>query len=607
MKKIVKMKNFKKNIFLNFLIPFFFFSGFILLFLFNPSLLLAVPPPPGFKQPIQNPCKVNPIAIKKNFQRIKAAPFFPLPLSPTTSYIAVIRVDFSDKSMTKSKAETEQFFESLKNFYLENSYGILTVSATVTNRISGGSAGAQGAYRLPSSLASYAQGICSNFSDLAKDALSAADTDLNFADARTDLAGNQSYSHVMIYHAGIGAETANDSGCQTDNIWSVFAPTVAASAAVTEGIRVPFAADGISFNGATVVPENEAQNIEPLGVICHEYGHQLGLPDLYQTSAKAVVGQWSLMDSGVYIGSPKGSNPAHLDAWSKQFLGFFSNPNTITPTESPMTFPLDFALSSGNAFVKIAISGVSGVDSSKEYFLIERRAAASLTKKIYDDSLPFGIQKEGYLIWHIDDSIAADSSRLEANNINNGSPNLGVDLVEAAGGGAIALTSGKESDPFPGSEGNTLFAAPHSNAFNGQQSGIVVTGFTSSQLTAKKAFATTDVEVTKTINFPNPGGPNYLQKSGAPAKTVTTIVLNLTRSAKKIELALYDITGILIKEVPQSSIKANGSATQTNKFVYEYDWDGTNGENESVASGVYLYRFKIDDSIVKTGKLVLIR
>jgi len=55
------------------------------------------------------------------------------------------------------------------------------------------------------------------------------------------------------------------------------------------------------------------------------------------------------------------------------------------------------------------------------------------------------------------------------------------------------------------------------------------------------------------------------------------------------------------------SIKANGSATQTNKFVYEYDWDGTNGENESVASGVYLYRFKIDDSIVKTGKLVLIR
>jgi len=147
----------------------------------------------------------------------------------------------------------------------------------------------------------------------------------------------------------------------------------------------------------------------------------------------------------------------------------------------------------------------------------------------------------------------------------------------------------------------------NSNAFNGQQSGIVVTGFTSSQLTAKKAFATTDVEVTKTINFPNPGGPNYLQKSGAPAKTVTTIVLNLTRSAKKIELALYDITGILIKEVPQSSIKANGSATQTNKFVYEYDWDGTNGENESVASGVYLYRFKIDDSIVKTGKLVLIR
>lgn len=601
------MKNINHNFFLKTLIPYFFFAGFILVSLFYPSLLLAVPPPPGFEKPTQNTCKVNPTAIKKNFQRIKAAPFFQTPLAPTTAYVVVIRVDFSDQAMTKTKAETEQFFESLKKFYLENSYGILTVSATVTNRILGGSEGAQGSYRLPSSLASYAQGICSNFSDLAKDALSPADTDINFADARTDLAGNQAYSHVMIYHAGIGAETANDSGCQTDNIWSVFAPTVAATAAVTEGIRAPFAADGISFNGATIVPEKEAQNIDPLGVICHEYGHQLGLPDLYQTSAKAVVGQWSLMDSGVYIGSPKGSNPAHLDAWSKQFLGFFSNPKTIIPTESPATFTLDFALSSGNAFVRIPVSGVSGVDSSKEYFLIERRAAASLTKKTYDNDLPFGSLIEGYLIWHIDDSIASDSSRLESNNINNGSPNLGVDIVEAAGGGDISLTTGKDSDPYPGSEGNTLFASPHSNAFNGQQSGIVVTGFNSSQLTAKKAFAANSVEVTKAINFPNPGGPNYLQKSGAPSHTVTTIVLNLTRSGKKLELALYDITGILIKEVPQSLIKANGSATQTNKFVYEYDWDGKNGEGDPVTSGVYLYRFKIDDSTIKTGKLVLIR
>lgn len=577
------------------------FSLFFLLFI--PTSLYSVPPPEGQSLSVDRICQTNPTAQSERVSQLKKAPFFQVPLSPTTAYVLVVRVDFSDSPMSKTKSQTEQFMANFKSFYLENSYGILTVSATVTDRGTGGSAGSEGCYRLPSSLASYAQGICSNYDGLAKDAVSAANTDYNFANA----GAGQPFNHIMIYHSGIGAETASDSGCQTDQIWSVFAPTVPVSASVSDGIRTPFSADGVGFNGATFVPESEGQGIDPLGVICHEYGHQLGLPDLYKSASEPVVGKWSLMDSGVYLGSPRGSNPAHLDAWSKQFLGFFLNPQTIIASETLQRVTLDFALSSQNAFVRIPISNVGGVDSTKEYFLIERRGVNSKTGKSFDHDLPFNYSGEGILIWHIDDSIASNATRLASNDINNNSPHFGVDLVEANGGGTLATTTGKSSDPFPGSEGKSIFATPLSNAFSGAQSGITLTGFEGNQVLVKKAFATDSLEIAKVINFPNPGGPSYSQKSGAPAQTVTTIVLNSTRPTQNILLTIHDLSGILVREVPSYLIKANGSGITSYKFVYEYDWDGKNDSGDSCASGVYIYRFRADDSIVKTGKLLLIR
>ncbi len=555
--------------------------------------LHAVPPPPGFVVPTEKTCKLNPTAFKERAAALKAAPFFPTPLSATTAYVLVIRVDFSDAVMANTKTETEQFMANMKNFYLENSYGLLTVNATVTNNI----------YRMPLALSSYAQGICSVYSTLAHDSVGKAGTDYNFA---TGAPGGGRFHHIMVYHAGIGAETANDGACQTDNLWSVFAPTVAANAALTDGVTVPFTLNGIEFNGVTVVPESEGQSIDPLGVICHEYGHQLGLPDLYKTASQSVVGKWSLMDSGIYIGAPLGSNPAHMDAWCKQFLGFIA-PQSVTPGDTASSLTMPYSATSRTAFVRVPISGVAGVDGSKEYFLVERRARTSQTGKTYDDSLPFGSLLEGYLVWHIDDNIASNESRLQGNNINAGTPNYGVDLVEADGGGSVATTLGKDSDPFPGSKGKTLFATPLSNSFSGMETGIALAGFSGGILVAKKALASSSVELAKTVNYPNPGGPGYAQKAGAGANTLTTIVVNATRPPQKLELTIHDLYGSLVRDVPEALISANGNATTNSKFVFEYEWDGKNDAGETVAPGVYLYRFRADDKIAKTGKLVLVR
>ena len=569
-----------------------------------PAAAGAVPPPPGSVPPDRPSCRLNLPALHSRASRaraVAAAPFFPVPLAPTTAYVAVIRADFSDKPMTKTRAETEAFFAQVKNFYIENSYGVLAVSATVTERQASGTAGAQGAYRLPSTLASYAQGLCSDYSGLAHAALTAVGSDLNFSNGAP---GGNAFHHVMVYHAGQGAETSADPGCQTDNIWSVFAPTAADS---SDGILEPLTKNGVFYDGATIVPETEAQGISPLGVICHEYGHQLGLPDLYKNPSTAVIGEWSLMDSGVYVGSPLGSNPAHLDAWSKQFLGFFSNPRIVTVGETAAAVSLGLALSSSGAYLRFPIQGVAGIDGSKEYFLVERRARSSLTGKEFDDALPFDSTGEGTLIWHVDDSIALDGARLAENSVNSGSPHFGVDLVEAGGSGAIARTDGKSSDPFPGSSGNTLFASPHSNAFDGRQSGILLSGFSGTALVAKQAFARDALSISRAANFPNPGGPAYPQKAGAPAGTLTTILLNAAKPPEELELTIHDVSGALVRHAQRWEIRANGSASADGKFVYEFDWDGRSDSREPAASGLYFYRFKADGTAVRTGKLVIIR
>ncbi len=57
-----------------------------------------------------------------------------------------------------------------------------------------------------------------------------------------------------------------------------------------------------------------------IGVFCHEFGHSLGLPDLYDyNGGGSGIGFWGLMGSGNW-NTPQ--SPAHLSAWSREQLGW---------------------------------------------------------------------------------------------------------------------------------------------------------------------------------------------------------------------------------------------------------------------------------------------
>ena len=139
----------------------------------------------------------------------------------------------------------------------------------------------------------------------------------------------------------------------------------------------------------------------PMGTFAHEFAHNLGLPDLYDTDYSSNgVGKWSIMASGNYLEQDGVNNPSHLDAWSKYKLGWI-NPQVIDVESQTEEILLNSVEKSGHC-LKVIIS-------DHEYFLIEYR---STTAGDYDRALPSG----GVLVWHIDESVIDEYGHFDNSN-----------------------------------------------------------------------------------------------------------------------------------------------------------------------------------------------
>ncbi|MEV4217620.1 immune inhibitor A domain-containing protein [Nonomuraea sp. NPDC049725] len=144
--------------------------------------------------------------------------------------------------------------------------------------------------------------------------VSDADGDGNFAEPDGVI------DHLVLVHAG--KDKSSDGGAEgTYAIW-------AHSSAVAGGYQVPGTDKKIS--NYIVQPEDSG-----VGVFAHEYGHDLGLPDLYDTSGQAssAVDFWDLMSSGSHSGPIFQSMPTHMGLWDKWVLGW-ANPKVFNPGDS---------------------------------------------------------------------------------------------------------------------------------------------------------------------------------------------------------------------------------------------------------------------------------
>lgn len=210
---------------------------------------------------------------------------------------------------------------------------------------------------------------------IARDAL------LAFAQLATDPADRTALRDaeaLVVFFAGTGRES-HTRGPGPDDPWSNFT-------ALTPALAPP---GGGIFDKACVIAEEELPPFSSFGVLCHEFGHLLGLPELYAPGGapQEGIGVWGLMGQGTWVG--RGEEPPHPCAWSKLRLGWVDVETIGQSTRGVTLAPVETA----SRVVKIP--AVPGRD--EEYYLVENRARVGADR---------GLPGEGLLVWHVDERVS---------------------------------------------------------------------------------------------------------------------------------------------------------------------------------------------------------
>lgn len=132
---------------------------------------------------------------------------------------------------------------------------------------------------------------------------------------------------------------------------------------------------------------NKGNYITGIGVICHEFSHTMGIPDLYPYNPKAYVNNqepesWDLMDAGEY--GNEGYTPVPYCAWELDIMGWNAGIETLDKEPKQITMEPYF---SGNrkAYKIEADNG--------EYLLLQNLQRTGWGK---------GYMSHGLLIYRID-------------------------------------------------------------------------------------------------------------------------------------------------------------------------------------------------------------
>ncbi|SYZ72782.1 exported hypothetical protein [Candidatus Zixiibacteriota bacterium] len=364
---------------------------------------------------------------------------------PTTFNILVILIDFPDKPYTAgSAAGTVQKFDSIlfsdginptgsmKEYYIQNSYGNYIMNGTVV-----------GWYHA-SQNSTYYTNYCdgshgfgpypNNASRLAEEAVALADPDVDYSQFDND---NDGYvDGLFILHAGSGTEVSGNE-CE---IWSH-----------ASGIYY-HTQDGVNIGSYSMEPEEYGgSGLSPIGVFCHEFGHILGLPDLYDYDhSSAGCGYWTIMANGSYNGDSR--VPACFDSWCKSQIGFLS-PTNVTANMTDVQLPVA-------AWNPVAYRLWANGSIGSQYFIVENRQLTG-----FDSYLP----GQGILVWHVNENFYGNDDEWH--------PEVALEQADGRLDLQYAHNYGDAGDAFPGSSNNRNFddkSNPGSKAYDSSVTQVAV-------------------------------------------------------------------------------------------------------------------------------------
>lgn len=286
--------------------------------------------------------------------------------SPDEVRVIVIPVDFLDQAGGGSpEYYVSKLNVSMNDYWKEVSYGRLVVKLyTVSTWL-----------RLDKTYSFYGEDVSGDDSTscgLIIDAVKVVDPLIDFRE----------YEYIIVMHSGRDQAYTHDKG-------DIHSKSAFCGRISTEEKTIMEYISVVSY-------------ADPLGIWAHEFGHLLGLPDLYDISSReerdVFVGPWDLMAEGSWngpLGSP-GSVPAGLTSWSKIKLGWIEDESILVVEKGSkkQVFLKPLNQEEGIRVIKIIL------DKPREYYLIEAREKIG-----YDRYLP----DKGVLILYVDEN--KDSGR----------------------------------------------------------------------------------------------------------------------------------------------------------------------------------------------------
>lgn len=306
---------------------------------------------------------------------------------------------------------------SAKDYYVENSNGLFTPNFEVYGPIT-----------VPHGEAYYGAATASAYDgqawEMVADAVQKLHEEQPGLDwSRFDNDGDGYVDSIFVFYAGYG----QNEGAPDWTIWP-------------HSYNLSYAGIDLEYNGVKIdnyactneLRGTEGINMAGIGTFCHEYGHVLGLPDIYSTSSSSssyTPGSFEVMDRGSY--NNDGRTPPQMSSYDKFSLKWL-NPRIITAAEDITLKPLE----EGEALL-------IQTEKDEEYFLLENRQQTG-----WDSYLP----GHGMLIWHID----FDQDLWIRNKVNTDNNHQRIDLIEADG---IVGEDSRAGDPFPGSNTKRSFTA----------------------------------------------------------------------------------------------------------------------------------------------------
>jgi immune inhibitor A len=504
---------------------------------------------------------------------------------------------------------SSEYTGSLRDFYLENSYGRFDVDGVVTRW-----------YRAQNDLAYYANPdgqpntgdeygfgtYPNNAQRLVEEAVAAADSAVDFALFDND--GDGWVESLFVVHAGPAAEELYTTNYPVhwDYLWSH-------KFAITAQKR-----DGVWISTYALQPQDGT-----IGVFSHEFGHILGLPDYYDTDRTSEgIGEWGLMGSGGWChesGDRYGTSPAHFTAYSKSRLRWLV-PKIVTSPLYDVTIPPVEVEPVAYRLWRDTLQG-------SEYFLIENRQNIGFDRGLTRRQKDFGLENAaGLLIYHIDEKARQTRDDHRVIDVEEASPWFGGDP-----GSVIEHLDlrrdlsqyqflnrgnrGDNGDPWPGysqlnadltdflgERDRIVFddnSVPSAKDYDDLPTGVRIANI---RLEGLNVRADLVVPVTTAVSEPVQAIPNQFALSAShpnPMSQTTQIELHIPAevATTAVEVSIYDVTGRRVRVLVREALSPGS---------HRLLWDGRDDHGALLPNGVYYYQATAGRQRV-ARKLLLLR